>query len=124
MSIIKFDPATLVELKVGELTAPVMVGVEMSKLYVSANEIIKQLMADMEIDEEGKLYIPGDLLPWYKEQRMLLGEIYKLTGEVEQKANERKLEMQMKLFAEYFKDLTPVEKIKYMKSLNVTEIDE
>jgi len=115
---IRFNPATLVTLKVGELTAPVMVGVEMSKLYISANEIIMQLMTDMEIDEDGKLYVPPDLLPWYKEQRMLLGEIYKLTGEVEQKANERKMELQAKLFEDYFKNLDQTEKIEFIKGLD------
>lgn len=118
MSIIPFDPATIVEIKVGDLSAPVAVGVEMSKLYLSADEIVRRLISDITIDAEtGKVNIPFDLLPWYKEQRMLLSEIGRLTGDTEQKVNIRKMELQAEIFKQFIKDLPQVEKITLVKNL-------
>ena len=54
MSIIPFDPATIVEIKVGDISAPVAVGVEMSKLYLSADKIVKRLIEDIKVDPETK----------------------------------------------------------------------
>jgi hypothetical protein len=118
MSIIPFDPATIVEIKVGDLSAPVAVGVEMSKLYLSADEIVRRLINDIAVDPEtGKVNIPFDLLPWYKEQRMLLSEIGRLTGDTEQKVNIRKMELQAEIFKQFIKDLPQVEKITLVKNL-------
>lgn len=118
MSIIPFDPATIVKIKVGDLSAPVAVGVEMSKLYVSADMIVKRLIEDISTDTEtGKASIPFDLLPWYKEQRMLLSEIHKLTGEVEDKIDMKKLEIQGELFKQLIKDLPQDQKVILIKAL-------
>ena len=121
MSIIPFDPAEIIEIKVSDLSAPVAVGVELSKLYVSADAIIKRLIQDIYVDDDsGKTLIPPDLLPWYKEQRMLLSEIHKMTGEVEQKTHMKKLELQVELIKSFIKDLPQTEKIILMKRLKNT----
>jgi len=118
MSIIPFEPSTIVEIKVGDLSAPVSVGVEMSKLYLSADEIVRRLISDITVDPEtGKVNIPFDLLPWYKEQRMLLTEIGRLTGDTEQKINIRKMELQAEIFKQFIKDLPQAEKIVLIKKL-------
>lgn len=118
MSIEKYDPPEIVRIKVDDLTAPVMAGVEMSKLYLMADAIIADLIHDIEHDEEsGKTMIPPDLLPWVKEQRYLLSEIYKMTGEVQQKANLKKMELASKVFEQYFKEAPQAEKIKIIKGL-------
>ena len=118
MAIIPFDPATIVKIKVGDLSAPVAVGVEMSKLYTSADEIVKRLIGDISIDiETGKTDIPFDLLPWYKEQRMLLSEIRKMTGDVEDKVNMKKLEIQGEIFKQLIKDLPQDQRVIIIKAL-------
>ena len=118
MAIIPFDPATILEIKVGDLSAPVAVGVEMSKLYVSADVIVKRLIEDINTDvETGKTVIPFDLLPWYKEQRMLLTEIRKMTGDVEDKIDLKKLEIQGELFKQLIKDLPQDQKVILIKAL-------
>ena len=118
MSIIQFDPSTIVEIKVGDLSAPVSVGVELSKLYLASDRIVYELIQDVVRDEEtGKIQIPPDLLPWFKEQRFLLGEIYKLTGEVEEKVSVKKMELQTAVFKEIFKDLPSEERIKIIKAM-------
>lgn len=118
MAIIPFDPATIVKIKVEDLSAPVAVGVEMSKLYVSADLIVKRLIQDITTDvETGKASIPFDLLPWYKEQRMLLIEIRKMTGDVEDKVNMKKLEIQGELFKQLIKDLPQDQKVILIKAL-------
>ena len=102
----------------GDVSAPVAVGVELSKLYLTTDEIIRRLLLDVKPDEEtGKLIIPFDLLPWVKEQRMLLTEIHKLTGEVEDKANMKKLEIQGELFKQLIKDLPQDQKVILIKAL-------
>lgn len=118
MAIIPFDPATIVKIKVEDLSAPVAVGVEMSKLYVSADAIVHRLIQDIKTDAEtGKTVIPFDLLPWYKEQRMLLSEIHKLTGEVEDKVNMKKLEIQGEIFKQLIKDLPQDQRVIIIKAL-------
>jgi len=118
MSIIEFDPATIVKIKVEDLSAPVAVAVEMSKLYLSADQIVKRLIQDIKEDPEtGRAIIPFDLLPWYKESRLLLSEIHKLTGEVEDKVNLRKLELQADIFKQFIKDLPQDQKIILIKAL-------
>lgn len=113
--IIEWDPAEIVEIKVGDLTAPVAVGSEMSKLYLASDQIVKKLIADIKEDEEGNAIIPLDLLPWFKEQRFLLSEIHKMTEEVQQKAQLKKMELSAKVFADYFKDLPQEQKVKMVK---------
>lgn len=118
MAIIPFDPATILKIKVGDLSAPVAVGVEMSKLYVSADEIVRRLINDITVDAEtGKTVVPFDLLPWYKEQRMLLSEIHKLTGQTEEKIGIRRMELQAEIFKKLIKDLPAQEKISLIKQL-------
>jgi hypothetical protein len=118
MSIIPFDPATILEIKIGDLSAPVAVGVELSKLYLSADEIVRRLIKDISSDAEtGKTIIPFDLLPWYKEQRMLLSEIHKLTGEVEDKVNMKRLEIQGELFKQLIKNLPADQRVILVKAL-------
>ena len=118
MAIINYDPATLLQIKVGDLSAPVIVGTEMSKLYLTNDEIVRRLLSTVTTDEEtGELLIPPDLLPWMKEQRMILIEVHKVTGEIEKEVGMKKLDLQIKLFKEYFKDLTPTQKIKKIKEL-------
>jgi len=118
MSIIPFDPATIVEIKVGDISAPVSVAVEMTKLYLSADEIVRRLINDIRVDPEtGKTIVPFDLLPWYKEQRMLLTEIQKLTGDTEDKVNIRKMELQAEIFKQFIKDLPQAEKVTLIKTL-------
>ena len=115
---IPFDPATILKIKVGDLSAPVAVGVEMSKLYVCADAIVHRLIQDIKTDiETGKTIIPFDLLPWYKEQRMLLSEIHKLTGEVEDKVNMKKLEIQGEIFKQLIKDLPQDQRVIIIKAL-------
>jgi len=118
MSIIPFDPATIVEIKVGDISAPVAVGVEMSKLYLSADKIVKRLIEDIRVDQETKrVVIPFELLPWYKEQRMLLVEIGRLTGNTEEKVNIRKMELQAEIFKQFIKGLPEQEKVTLIKTL-------
>lgn len=118
MSIVKFDPAEVVQIKIGDLSAPVSVGVELSKLYLASDRIVRELVQDVERNKEtGKIQIPPDLLPWFKEQRFLLGEIYKMTGEVEENVSIKKLELQTAVFKEIFKDLPPEERIKIIKAM-------
>lgn len=118
MSIIPFDPATIVEIKVGDLSAPVRVGTEMSKLYLAADEIVRKLILDIVTDSDsGITLIPPDLLPWFKEQRMLLTEIHKMTGEVEQKIEVKRMELQAEIFKQVIKDLPPDKRIIFLKTL-------
>jgi len=118
MSIIEYDPATLVQIKVGDLSAPVAAGVEMSKLYVASDEIVRLLLNEVSVDEETKtVNIPPELLPWFKEQRMILAEIQKMTGEVEDKYRLKKMEAGAKIFSEALKSLPMEEKIKIIKEL-------
>ena len=115
---IPFDPATIVEIKVGDVSAPVAIGVEMTKLYLSADKIVKRLIEDVRVDPETKnLVIPFELLPWYKEQRMLLVEIGRITGNVEEKVNIRKMELQAEIFKQFIKELPEKEKVILIKTL-------
>lgn len=118
MAIVPFDPATIVEIKVGDLSAPVRVGTEMSKLYLAADVIVRKLITDIITDSDsGITLIPPDLLPWFKEQRMLLTEIHKMTGEVEQKVEMKRMELQAELFKQVIKNLPPDKKIILLKAL-------
>ena len=120
MSIIPFDPATIVEIKIGDLSAPVRVGTEMSKLYLASDEIVRKLINDIITDSDsGITLIPPDLLPWFKEQRMLLTEIHKMTGEVEQKVEMKRMELQAELFKHVIKNLPPDKKIMLLKALKI-----
>jgi hypothetical protein len=118
MDIIKYDPAEIVMIKVGDLTAPIAAGTEVSKLYSTAEKIYMDLIKDISRDPEtGKLVIPPDLLNWQKELRMLAESVHKLTGEVEGKVHLKKLELTTKLFEEFFKSADHVQKIEILQAL-------
>lgn len=117
-NIIPYDPTNIVEIQLGDLTAPIAAGIEMSKLFLAANEIVKDLNHDIRRDEEtGQLRLPPDLLPWMKEQRMLLDHINKMTKGIEEKAALKKMDIAGKIFAEYMKSLPPAERIIMIRSL-------
>jgi len=121
-NIINYDPTTIVEIQVGDLSAPVAAGVEMSKLFLMAQYVTNELSKDIYRDSEtDKLVLPFDLLPWIKEERMLLENINKMTKGIEEKAALKKMDIAGKLFAEYMKDLPPDEKIKMIRALKTNE---
>ena len=116
--IIPYDPAHIVEIQVGDLTAPVAAGIEMSKLFLAAADIVKDLKYDIRKDNDsGRMILPPDLLPWMKELRMLLDRINAMTSGIEEKAALKKMDIAGKIFSEYMKSLDPQEKIQVIRAL-------
>ena len=120
-NIINYNPTHIVEIEVGDLSAPVAAGVEMSKLFLVSNNILTDLKQDIRRDEETKrLILPPDLLPWMKEARMLLEHISKMTTGIQEKAALKQMDIAGKMFTEYMKSLPPEERIQMIRSLKTS----
>ena len=123
--IVEFEPTEIVKISVGELTAPVETGVELSKLFVYEKKILSELFKDIDRDEEtNKMIIPPDVLKWAKEVRLLAKDINDMTKGVQEKAIMKKIDIVGEIYKKGIKNMDDKKLIKLVKNLeNGNSID-
>ena len=116
-SIIKMRPTQIVKIAVGDLSAPVATGTELSKLAVIEKEIIMDLLSHSERVND-KLILDPNALYWIKEYRMLLKDIGDLTRGVQEKVIMKQMDVVGELYKKIIKDKPPEEIIKMVRDLS------
>lgn len=120
--IIKMEPTQIIKIAVGDLSAPVATGVELSKLAEMEKLVFLDLLTHSERDEEtGKLIIDPNALDWGKEYKKTLKIIHDLTKGVQEKAMLKKMDVAGALYKSIIKNNKPQDVIKMIKQLQKEE---
>ena len=113
-----FEPSEVVKISVGDLSAPVQTGVELSKLAVLEKNILVDLLAHTEREEvSGKLILHPEALSWARELRMLYKDIHEMTSGVQEKVMMKKMDIIGALYKQMMKDNKPKDIIKKIREL-------
>ena len=113
-----FRPTEIVEISVGELTAPIQTGVELSKLASIEKIILLDLLTHSLRDPDTDQLIPHpDALAWARELRMLYGDIHALTSGVQEKVMMKKMDIIGALYKEMVKNKDPKDVINTIREL-------
>lgn len=116
--LVTFKPTEIVQISVGDLSAPVETGVELSKLMLIEKNLLVDLLAHTDRDKEsGKLIIHPDALGWARELRMLLKDIHDLTRGVQEKVLLKKMDVVGELYKSVIKNNKPEDIIRTIKEL-------
>lgn len=117
-ALVVFRPSEVVQISVGDLSAPVQTGVELSKLAVLEKNILVDMLAHTQRDEEsGNLVLHPDALAWARELRMLYGDIHALTSGVQEKVMMKKMDIIGALYKEMVKNKDPKDVINTIREL-------
>lgn len=120
--IIKMEPTQIIKIAVGDLSAPVATGVELSKLAEMEKLVFLDLLTHSKRDEEsGKLIIDPNALDWGKEYKKTLKIIHDLTKGVQEKAMLKKMDVAGALYKSIIKNNKPQDVIKMIKQLQKEE---
>jgi len=116
--IVKFEPTEIVKIAIGDLSAPVETAVELSKLAIIEKNLLVDLLAHSERDEDtDKLYIHPEALGWARELRMTLKDIHSLTQGVQEKVMLKKMDIIGELYKKVIKENKPEDIIKRIREL-------
>jgi len=111
-----FKPSEVVEISVGELSAPIQTGVELSKLAVLEKSILFDLLSNTD-RVDGKLILHPEALAWARELRMLYKDIHELTKGVQDKIMLKKMDIVGSLYTRVIKGKTTKEIIDTIREL-------
>ena len=116
--ITEFKPTQIIEIAVGDLSAPVASSVELSKLALIEKSILVDLLQNASRDEEtGKLFLHPDTLGWAREFRMLLKDIHEITKGVQEKVQMKQLDLVAEVYKQAMKKMDNTEVIDLIKKL-------
>ena len=112
-----FRPSEVVEICVGDLSAPIQTGVELSKLAVLEKNILADLLSHSERTDDGKLILHPEALSWAKELRMLYKDIHDLTRGPQEKMIMKQMDIVGSIYSKIMKDKKPEEIIETIRAL-------
>jgi hypothetical protein len=114
----KFEPTAVAKIAVGDLTAPVQTGVELSKLAVLQKSIVIDLLQNSKRDKDSNILIlHPDALPWVKEYRMTLKDIDLLTKGVQEKMALKQIDLVGEIYKQALKNMDSIEIVRLVKKL-------
>lgn len=112
-----FRPTEVVEISLGEISAPVETATELTKLAILEKQILTDLLANSKRSEDGQMIIHPDALSWAKEYRMLCKDIHELTKGPQEKVMMKKMDIVGNLYVQLMKNNKPQEIIEKIKEL-------
>lgn len=113
-----FEQTAIIPIEIGELTAPVQASIEESKLANTIKTIIKELILDIRRLPDGDFYIPSDLLPWVREYRAVLKDVYGMFEGVKKEVQFKKIDVLKDFIIKGKLDLPEDTKLAIIKSLS------
>lgn len=113
-----FEQTAIIPISIGELTAPVQASIEESKLANTIKTIIKELILDIRRLPDGDFYIPSDLLPWVREYRAVLKDVYGMFEGVKKEVQFKKIDVLKDFIIKGKLDLPEDTKLAIIKSLS------
>lgn len=115
---IMMEPTEIVKIAVGEITAPVATGTELTKLLIIVKNVFLDLLTHSTRDDESGQLIPHpEALAWEKELRLLIKDVHDLTKGVQDKVMMKKMDLVADLYKQATKGKTPQEIIKTVREL-------
>lgn len=111
-------PTDIVEISVRDLTAPVQVATELTKLAVIEKLIFLDLMTHSQRDPETDQLIPHpEALAWARELRNILKDIRELTKGPQEKMLMKKMDIVGAMYTKLMKEKTPKEVIELIREM-------
>jgi len=115
---IVMQPTEIVKISVGDISAPVATGTELTKLAIIVKNVFLDLLTHSKRDEETDQLIPHpEALAWVKELRLLIKDIHDLTKGVQDKVMMKKMDLVADLYKQATKGKTTQEIIKTVREL-------
>lgn len=116
--LIKFRPTEIVEIELGELTAPIATATELQKLAITQKNVYLDLLTHSPRDEDSdRLLVDPNAIHWGREFRATLKTIHELTKGVQEKALMKKIDIVGEMYKKLAKDKEPHEIIQLIRDL-------
>jgi len=116
--LIKFKPTEIVEIALGDLTAPIATAIELQKLAISQKIVYLDLLTHSTRDAEtDKLIVDPNAIHWGRELRATMKVIHELTRGVQEKAIMKKIDIVGEMYKQLVKDKQPHEIIQIIRDL-------
>ena len=111
-------PTEIVEISISELTAPVQVATELTKLAVIEKLVFLDLMTHSQRDPDTNQLIPHpEALAWARELRNIFKDIDLLTKGPQEKMLMKKMDIVGAMYTKLMKEKTPKEVIELIREM-------
>ena len=116
--LVKFKPTEIVEISIGDLSAPVATAIELQKLAIIQKQVFLDLLTHSDRDEDTDKFIPDpNAIHWGRELRATLKVIHELTKGVQEKAIMKKMDIVGEMYKQLMKEKKPEEVIQLIREL-------
>jgi hypothetical protein len=116
--LIKFKPTEIVEIALGDLTAPIATAIELQKLAISQKVVYLDLLTHSPRDDDtDRLIVDPNAIHWGREYRATLKTIHELTKGIQEKAIMKKIDIVGELYKQIAKNKKPHEIIELIRDL-------
>jgi len=113
-----FRPTEIIEITLGELSAPVATAVELQKLAIIQKQVFLDLITHSSRDEDSDKFIPDpNAIHWGREYRATLKTIHELTKGVQERAIMKKIDIVGEMYKQLMKEKSPEEVIQLIREL-------
>ena len=113
-----FRPTEIIEITMGELSAPVATAVELQKLAIIQKNVFLDLITHSTRDEDSDKFIPDpNAIHWGRELRATLKTIHELTKGVQERAIMKKIDIVGEMYKQLMKEKSPEEVIQLIREL-------
>jgi len=117
-SLIKMRPTEIVQISLGDLTAPVATGIELQKLAIIQKDVFLDLLTHSSRDKDTDKLIPDpNAIHWGREYRATLKTIHELTKGVQEKAIMKRMDIVGEMYKQLMKEKKPEEVIQLIREL-------
>ena len=117
-ALIKMKPTEIVQISLGDLSAPIATAIELQKLAIIQKTVFIDLLSHSSRDRDSDKLIPDpNAIHWGREYRATLKTIHELTKGVQDKAIMKKIDIVGEMYKQLMKEKTPEEVIQLIREL-------
>jgi len=116
--LIQMKPTEIVEISIGDLSAPIATAIELQKLAIIQKQVFLDLLTHSSRDKDSNKLIPDpNAIHWGREYRATLKTIHELTKGVQEKAIMKKMDIVGEMYKQMMKEKKPEEVIQLIREL-------
>lgn len=116
--LIKFRPTEIVEIAIGDLSAPIATAIELQKLAITQKDVYLDLLTHSIRDEDTDvLMVNPNAIHWGREFRATLKVIHELTKGIQEKAIIKKMDIVGEMYKQLVKEKKPHEIVELIRDL-------
>ena len=117
-TLIKMKPTEIVQISLGDLSAPIATAIELQKLAIIQKTVFIDLLSHSSRDSDSDKLIPDpNAIHWGREYRATLKTIHELTKGVQERAIMKKIDIVGEMYKQLMKEKTPEEVIQLIREL-------